>query len=145
MGGLTHPSNEVEKVRTLVLSFRGLSKQSLAEHSIRFTALWRRDSTAQLIDVGSYVRDRLCLVGNNPLTLKLNLPYGWCGTQSLLLMRLSVQPELANAPLKLKEKSLNYRIPLDLGTTSPPIKGVVDVAFIGTEKGYELKVEHLNE
>ena len=144
-GGLTQPSNEFEKVRTLMLSFPGLNRQSLAEHPIRFTALWRRDSAAEFIDVGSYVRDRLCLVGNNPLTLQLNLPYAWCGTQSLLLMRLSVLPELANAPLKLKEKSLYYRIPLDLGTTSPPIKGVVDVAFISNEKVYELKMEHLNE
>ena len=144
-GGLTQPSNEFEKVRTLMLSFPGLNRQSLAEHPIRFTALWRQDSTAEFIDVGSYVRDRLCLVGNNPLTLQLNLPYAWCGTQSLLLMRLSVLPELANAPLKLKEKSLNYRIPLDLGTTSPPIKGVVDVASISNEKVYELKMEHLNE
>ena len=144
-GGLTHPSNEFEEVRTLVLSFPGLSKQSMVEHPIRFTALWRRDSMAEFIDVGSYVRDRLCLVGNNPLTLQLNLPYGWCGTQSLLLIRLSVQPELAKAPLKLKEKSLYYRVPLDLGTTSPPIKGVVDVAFISNEKVYELKMEHLNE
>ena len=60
-------------------------------------------------------------------------------------MRISVQPELAFAPLDNKNLFLHYRIPLDLVSVNTPIKGVAGVPHIGAAEVYELKPEHLNE
>ncbi|WP_050997495.1 hypothetical protein [Pseudomonas psychrophila] len=142
--GITQPSDGLDRFRTFVLSFPGMNMQRLAEHSIRFTAQLKHDSAAAIIDVGEKVLNSYRLVGDNPLALQLNLPYDWCGTQSLMLMRISVQPELAVRPLKSEALFLHYRIPLDLGSINPPIKGVEDIAHVGSMDGYELRVEHLN-
>lgn len=142
--GITQPSDELDRSRTLMLTFPGMTMQRLAEHPIRFTAQFKRDSSAAILDVGDVVLNRLRLVRNNPLTLQLNVPYDWCGTQSLMLMRISVQPELAVRPLKSEELFLHYHIPLDLGSINPPIKGVEDIAHVGSTDGYELRVEHFN-
>ena len=85
------------------------------------------------------------LISNSPLTVQINLPYEWCGPQALLLMRISVRPELAVAPLNNKNLFLHYRIPLDLVSVNAPIIGVAGVPHIGAVEGYELKLEHLNE
>jgi hypothetical protein len=60
-------------------------------------------------------------------------------------MRISVQPELAAAPLNNKNLFLHYRIPLDIVSVNAPIIGVTGVHHIGVVEGYELKLEHLNE
>ena len=143
--GITQPSDELDRFRTLMLSFPGMTMQRLAEHPIRFAAQLKRDSTAAILDVGEVVINSLRLVRSNPLTLQLNVPYDWCGTQSLMLMRISVQPELAVSPLKSEELFLHYRIPLDVGSINLPIKGVEGIAYIGSMDGYELKSEHFNE
>ena len=116
--GVVELPDEFAKVRSLVLSFPGVSMQSLADYPIRLTAQLQRDNASGLLDVGETVRNQLRLIGHNPLTLQLNLPYEWCGTQSLLLMRISVQPELAVEPLKIREIFLHYRIPLDLASVN---------------------------
>jgi len=84
-------------------------------------------------------------IENNPLTLQLKLPSEWCGTQSIMLMRISVQPELAVSPLKFEDLFLHYRIPLDVGNINLSIKGVEGIALIGSMDGYELKSENFNE
>jgi len=62
-----------------------------------------------------------------------------------MLMRISVQPELAVSPLKFEDLFLHYRIPLDVGNINLPIKGVEGIAHIGSMDGYELKSENFNE
>ena len=62
-----------------------------------------------------------------------------------MLMRISVQPELAVSPLKSEALFLHYRIPLDVASINLPIKGVEGVAHIGSIDGYELKSEYFNE
>ena len=143
--GISQPSDELDRFRTLVLSFPGMNMQRLAEHPIRFTAQLRRDGAATVIDVGDVVINSFHFVDNNPLTLQLKLPSDWCGTQSIMLMRISVQPELAVSPLKSEELFLHYRIPLDVGNINVPIKGVEGIAHIGSMDGYELKSENFNE
>lgn len=143
--GITQPSDSLDRFRSFVLSVPGMNMQRLAEHPIRFTAQLKRDSAAAIIDVGEKLLNSLRLVGSTPLTLQLDLPYDWCGTQALMLMRISVQPELAVRPLKSEELFLHYRIPLDVGSINLPIKGVEGVAHIGSMDGYELRSENLNE
>ncbi len=143
--GITKTSDELEKFRTLVLSFPGMNMQRLDEHPIRFTAQLKRDNAADIIDVGEVVRSSLRFIGGKTFALQLNLPYDWCGTQSLMLIRISVQPELAVSPLKSEALFLHYRIPLDIGSINLPIKGVESIAHIGSMDGYELKRKHLYE
>ena len=143
--GITQPENELDRFRTLSVSFPGMSVQALADHPIVFTAQWQRDSSAALQEVGEEVRKSCKFINNSPLTVQMNLPYEWCGNHALLLMRISVKPELAFAPLDNKKLFLHYRIPLDLGSVNASIKGVAGVPHIGAIEGYELKSEHLNE
>lgn len=60
-----------------------------------------------------------------------------------MLMRISVQPELAVSPLKFEDLFLHYRFPLDVGNINLSIKGVEGIALIGSMDGYELKSENL--
>lgn len=143
--GITQPENELDSFRTLSVSFPGMNVQALAENPIEFTAQWQRDNFTVLKEVGEEVRKSCKLVSNSSLSLQLNLPYEWCGPQAVLLMRISVQPELAFAPLDNKNLFLHYRIPLDLVSVNAPIKGVAGVPHIGAAEVYELKPEHLNE
>ncbi|WP_339405865.1 toxin VasX [Pseudomonas helleri] len=143
--GITQPENELSRFRTLSVSFPGMNVQALAEHPISFTAQWRRDNFSALKEVGGEVRNMCKLISNSPLTVQINLPYEWCGPQAVLIMRISVQPELAVAPLNNKNLFLHYRIPLDLVSVNAPIIGVAGVPHIGAVEGYELKLEHLNE
>lgn len=143
--GITQPENELDSFRTLSVSFPGMNVQALAENPIEFTAQWQRDNFTALKEVGEEVRKSCKLVSNSSLSLQLNLPYEWCGPQAVLLMRISVQPELAFAPLANKNLFLHYRIPLDLVSVNTPIKGVAGVPHIGAAEVYELKPEHLNE
>nr|WP_314490179.1 hypothetical protein [uncultured Pseudomonas sp.] len=143
--GITQPENELDSFRTLSVSFPGVNVQALAENPIEFTAQWQRDNFTALKEVGEEVRKSCKLVSNSSLSLQLNLPYEWCGPQAVLLMRISVQPELAFAPLDNKNLFLHYRIPLDLVSVNAPIKGVAGVPHIGAAEVYELKPEHLNE
>lgn len=143
--GIKQPEDELDSFRTLTVSFPGMNIQALAENPIAFTAQWQRDSFTVLKEVGEEVRKRCKLISNSPITVQINLPYEWCGPQAMLLMRISVQPELAVKPLNNKNLFLQYRIPLDLGGVNLPIKGVAGVPHIGTIEGYELKLEHLNE
>ena len=143
--GITQPENELSRFRALSVSFPGMNVQALAEHPISFTAQWRRDNFSALKEVGGEVRNMCKLISNSPLTVQINLPYEWCGPQAVLIMRISVQPELAVAPLNNKNLFLHYRIPLDLVSVNAPIIGVAGVPHIGAVEGYELKLEHLNE
>ncbi|MCH4871778.1 toxin VasX [Pseudomonas sp. TMW22091] len=143
--GIKQPEDELDSFRTLTVSFPGMNVRALAEKPIEFTAQWQRDNFTALKEVGEEVRKSCKLVSNFPLAVQINLPYEWCGPQAMLLMRISVQPELAIKPLNNNNLFLQYRIPLDLGSVNAPIKGVAGVPHIGTVEGYELKLEHLNE
>ena len=143
--GINQPKDELESFRTLSVSFPGMNVQALAEHPVAFTAQWQRDNFSALKEVGREVRKMCKIISNFPLTVQINLPHEWCGPQALLLMRISVQPELAVAPLDNKNLFLHYRIPLGLGSVNAPIKGISGVPHIGAIESYELKPEHLNE
>lgn len=143
--GIKQPDDELDSFRTLTVNFPGMNIQALAENPVAFTAQWQRDNFTALKEVGEEVHKSCKLISNYPLTVQINLPYEWCGPQAMLLMRISVQPELAVKPLNNKNLFLQYRIPLDLGSVNAPIKGVAGVPYIGSVEGYELKLEHLNE
>ena len=143
--GINQPEDELDSFRTLSVSFPGMNVQALAENPIAFTAQWQQDNFTALKEVGEEVRKSCKLISNSPLTVQINLPHGWCGPQAVLLMRISVQPELAFAPLDNKNLFLHYRIPLGLSNVNAPIKGVASIPHIGAVEGYELKPEHLNE
>ena len=143
--GIKQPDDELDSFRTLTVNFPGMNIQALAENPVAFTAQWQRDNFTALKEVGEEVHKSCKLISNYPLTVQINLPYEWCGPQAMLLMRISVQPELAVKPLNNKNLFLQYRIPLNLGSVNTPIKGVAGVPHIGTVEGYELKLEHLNE
>ncbi|MFI8372961.1 toxin VasX [Pseudomonas helleri] len=143
--GIKQPDDELDSFRTLTVSFPGMNIQALAENPVAFTAQWQRDNFTALKEVGEEVHKSCKLISNYPLTVQINLPYEWCGPQAMLLMRISVQPELAVKPLNNKNLFLQYRIPLDLGSVNAPIKGVAGAPHIGSVEGYELKLEHLNE
>ncbi|WP_314918318.1 toxin VasX [Pseudomonas helleri] len=143
--GITQHEGRLDKFRTLEFSFPGVSIKSLFEYPICFTAQLKRDNATAINDVGEIVLDKWRFIIGSPLTLQLDLPYDWCGTQSLMLMRISVQPELAVRPLKSEKLFLHYRIPLDVGRLNLPIKGVEGIDHIGSMDRYELKPEHFNE
>lgn len=62
--------------------------------------------------MGIDVRDGLSLANINPLIARLVVPENWCGEQSQLKLRFSVQPDIANAPLKATDEYLYYPVSL---------------------------------
>lgn len=142
--GMTQQLDEWGKARTFMLTFPGVDMRSLSRYPIKLTAQWQRDSTATYQDVGSTVINKLHLVGDNPLVIIMELPHEWCGTQSLLLVRCAVKPNLAFKYLMSEEGFLYYRIPLDVGNKSLPVVGVENVAYIGEEKWFDVMTRHLN-
>ena len=127
-----------------MFDFPGVNTQSLAERSIFFTAQLKHERDGEIVDVGEEIASKWRLVEDSPLVLRLDLPLGWCSAQSLLMISISVQPELAFSPLKSKGMFLSYRIPLDVKKADFSIKGVAGVAGKGIKKWYELNSENLN-
>lgn len=113
-----------ETIRRLVLSLPGVSLASLRQHPLRLTAEWDYQSGWPAQDVGPQVRSALRLLSDNPLTLTLDISPDWVGAQSQLRLRLAVQPELANKPLKHDDAYLYYAVPLQPAASREPIKGV---------------------
>ncbi|SEL26373.1 hypothetical protein SAMN05216214_1101, partial [Atopomonas hussainii] len=70
------------------------------------------------------MRDALSIISDNPLRLKLALPPEWADKQPTLRLRIVVQPELANQPLKHNDSHLYYVVPLRVEALTQPIQGV---------------------
>lgn len=121
--GLLKRPQDGEQSRRLVLSLPGVSLASLRQHPLRLTAEWAYQRGWPAQDVGAIVRNALRQVGDNPLTLELELSPDWAGPQSQLRLRLAVQPELASKPLKQGDAYLYYAIPLHPTASKQPIKG----------------------
>ncbi len=113
-----------EPVRRLVLSLPGVSLASLRQHPLRLTAEWNYQQGWPAQDVGPQVRSALTLLGDNPLTLAIDLSPNWVGPQSHLRLRVAVQTELASKPLKQDDAYLYYALPLHPSASREPIKGV---------------------
>ena len=122
--GLVKRPQDGEHSRRLLLSLPGVSLASLRQHPLRLTAEWQYELRWPAKDVGAIVRNALRQVGDNPLTLELELAADWAGPQSQLRLRLAVQPELASKPLKQSDAHLYYAIPLRPAASKQPIKGV---------------------
>ncbi|WP_437422511.1 toxin VasX [Stutzerimonas chloritidismutans] len=112
-----------EPIRRLVLSLPGISLASLRQHPLRLTAEWDYQRGWPAQDVGAQVCNSLTLLSDNPLTLALDISPDWVGAQSHLRLRLAVQPELANKPLKHDDAYLYYAVPLHPSAAREPIKG----------------------
>ena len=111
-------------VRRLVISLPGVSLTSLRHQSLRLTAEWEYQRGWPAQDVGEQVRNALCKLDGSRLVLTLDISPDWVGPQSQLRLRLAVQPELANKPLKHKDGYLYYAVPLHPTASRKPIKGV---------------------
>ncbi|MBD9426569.1 hypothetical protein IB232_14620 [Pseudomonas sp. PDM15] len=121
--GLVKRPQDGEESRRLLLSLPGVSLASLRQHPLRLTAEWEYQLGWPARDVGEIVRNNLRPIGDNPLTLELEVSADWSGSQSRLRLRLAVQPELAGAPLKQNDAYLYYSIPLGSTASSEPVKG----------------------
>ena len=121
--GLVQRPQDGEHSRRLLLALPGVSLASLRQHPLRLTAEWQYELHWPAKDVGPIVRNALRQVGDNPLTLELELAPDWAGPQSQLRLRLAVQPELASKPLKEGSAYLYYSIPLGTKASPEPIKG----------------------
>ncbi|MHC8361319.1 toxin VasX [Pseudomonas sp. LS2P72] len=110
-------------VRTFGITFPGISLEKLSETPIRFQAELSAQLTFPAKDVGELIRDGLQLANSDPLLLKLEIPEDWCGEQSELRLRLSVQPDIAEKPLKADDGFLYYPISLRFSGTNKPLTG----------------------
>ncbi|CAI8722987.1 PH domain-containing protein [Pseudomonas sp. IT-P44] len=145
--GLGEKNKGTTPVRTLLLTFPGLSLEELKEHPIRVQAELSAQLNRDAADVGIDVRDGLSLANINPLIARLVVPESWCGEQSQLKLRLSVQPDIANAPLKAKDEYLYYSISLSfLGAEkNSVVKGEPSVRASRTALQWvDVKPEHLH-
>ncbi|WP_462380884.1 toxin VasX [Pseudomonas sp. Marseille-QA0892] len=111
-------------VRRLVISLPGVSLASLRHQPLRLTAEWEYQRGWPAQDVGEQLRNALCKLDGSRLALALDISPDWVGPQSRLRLRLAVQPDLANKPLKHKDAYLYYAVPLHPTASRKPIKGV---------------------
>ncbi|WP_434457593.1 hypothetical protein JQR85_01655 [Stutzerimonas urumqiensis] len=143
--GLAPRASDGESVRTLQLTLPGVSLASLSDHPLVFTAEWHAQISRPPEDVGAVISENLRIAETQPLTLALELPADWCGSQCLLMLRLAVQPELANQPLKASDAYLYYRIPLEMASIAKSTKGEPSIKPSGTPlRWIEVKLEHLH-
>ncbi|WP_407292991.1 toxin VasX [Stutzerimonas zhaodongensis] len=111
-------------VRRLVISLPGVSLASLRHQPLRLTAEWEYQRGWPAQDVGEQVRKALCKLDDTQLALTLDISPDWVGPQSQLRLRLAVQPQLADKPLKHKDAYLYYAVPLRPTASRKPIKGM---------------------
>ncbi|MDG9925816.1 MULTISPECIES: toxin VasX [unclassified Pseudomonas] len=143
--GLAQRPQDGEESRRLLLSLPGVSMASLRQHPLRLTAEWEYQLGWPAKDIGEIVRNNLRPVGDNPLTLELEVSADWSGPQSRLRLRLAVQPELAGTPLKQNDAYLYYSIPLGSTASSEPIKGEPSVGPTRIAPQWiEITPEHLH-
>lgn len=121
--GLNTDADTGNTSRCFILSLPGVSLASLRQTPLRLTAEWQYQRWPAK-DVGSIVRDALSIISDNPLRLKLALSPDWADKQSTLRLRIAVQPELANQPLKHNDSHLYYVVPLREEALTQPIQGV---------------------
>lgn len=143
--GIVQSEDKLDSSRVLIFKFPGVNVQHLGECPIFLTAQLWRDRGGSCTDVGGVVANECRLVQEGPLILRLNLPPEWSRVESVLMIRVSVQPELAFSPLKSKEMFLRYRIPLGARTVEHSIRSVVDISSTSDEKWYKLNVESFDE
>lgn len=98
----------------------GLRAASLAEPPLFWTAELR-GGFEHVRDVGQELRDNLRVISREPLALELRLPPDWFGPQSMLLLRLVCQPEMAAKPLQGNNGYLHYSLPLAMTQLKKPI------------------------
>ncbi|WP_146224920.1 hypothetical protein [Aquipseudomonas alcaligenes] len=109
------------------------------------TAEWHAQISRPPEDVGQVLRDNIQIASSNPLTLQLEIPADWCGSQSLLMLRLAVQPELATQPLKASDGYLYYRVPLEVVAMNKPLEGASAIKPTRTPLSWvEIKTEHMH-
>lgn len=143
--GITQREKDGEHTRTLLLSLPGISPDSLNRQPLRMTAEWHAQISRPPEDVGQVLRDNIQIASSNPLTLQLEIPADWCGSQSLLMLRLAVQPELATQPLKASDGYLYYRVPLEVVAMNKPIEGASAIKPTRTPLSWvEIKTEHMH-
>jgi len=143
--GLIPRASDGESVRTLQLTLPGVSLASLQNQPLLLTAEWHAQISRPPEDVGPVISENLRIAATRPLTLALELPVDWCGSQCLLMLRLAVQPELANQPLKASDAYLYYRVPLEMAAIAKSIKGKPSIKPSGIPlKWVEVKPEHLH-
>ncbi|WP_223554465.1 toxin VasX [Pseudomonas sp. BF-R-01] len=143
--GIAKRQLDGEGIRTIGITFPGLSLEKWNENPIRMQAELSAQLTHPAKDVSESVRDILQLASSDPLLLKLEIPEEWCGEQSELRLRLSVQPDIASAPLKANDGFLYYPISLRFSGTNNPIKGESSVRQSRTTlKWADIKPENLS-
>jgi len=108
--GVHERSVDGEYFRILHLQLPGISLAIFNDMSLRWSA--RLQKTTDEWDVGSALSSLVTIVADRPLTLALEIPDQWQGSDALLQLRLSFRPAIATNYLKEDKGSLFYRIEL---------------------------------
>ncbi|WP_460064020.1 toxin VasX [Pseudomonas sp. S2_H08] len=143
--GIVKEQNNGGGVRTIGISFPGVSIEKLGETPIRIQAGLISQSAFQEVDVGLTISGKLKITSRAPLILKLEIPDEWCSEQSKLTLRMSVQPDIATAPLKADDGYLTYPISLNFSATNKPLKGEPSVKYSKNPlKWVDINMENLS-
>jgi hypothetical protein len=144
--GIAKSSSNDNPIRTLQLIFPGVSIESLKRAPIKIQAELIQQYSIDGRDVAELVCEHMILENVNPLTLNLEIPDDWCGEQSQLKMRLSVQPDMANKPLKSDDDFLYYPVSLLASSKNKPLTGDSSVKPSRLSlKWAEVKMENIHE
>jgi hypothetical protein len=130
--------------RTFTINFPGVSLEKLSSTPLRLQAELAAQITERERDVADEVKSNLTLININPLQVRLHIPENWCGEQAQLRLRICVQPDIANSPLKANDEYLFYAISLRFSGNKEPIKGDSSIKLRSPLKWAEIKPENLH-
>ncbi|WPN76821.1 toxin VasX [Pseudomonas germanica] len=130
--------------RTFAINFPGVSLEKLSSTALRLQAELAAQITERERDVADEVKNNLTLININPLQVRLHIPENWCGEQAQLRLRICVQPDIANSPLKANDEYLFYAISLRSSGNKEPIKGDSSIKLRSPLKWVEIKPENLH-
>jgi hypothetical protein len=130
--------------RTFIINFPGVSLEKLSSTPLRLQAELAAQITERERDVADEVKSNLTLININPLQVRLHIPENWCGEQAQLRLRICVQPDIANSPLKANDEYLFYAISLRSSGNKEPIKGDSSIKLKPPLKWAEIKPENLH-